>query len=725
MKISPVFLAVAAVFSCLCCTPEGTPETKSAEALARRLVPSAASRIEFRQLPQDTSDVFTLSSEGRKIIIGGNNAGSMAAGLGHYLKYWCKTTVSLYAFHPVELPEKLPPVDTEVRITARVPYRFFLNYCTFGYSMPWWKWDDWQRFIDWMAINGVNMPLAITGEEAVWEEVWKDFGLTEEEVRAHFTGPAHLPWHRMCNINRFGGPLPQKWIDAQKELQLKILERERELSMTPVLPSFGGSVPARFKELHPKSRITQVSRWGGFADSCRCWFLSPMDPLFAEVQKAFIARQTETFGSDHVYGLDLFNEVDAPSWEPDTLSAIGRGAWESLEAADTSARWLQMGWFLVNDREKWTPGRMEALLGAVPEDRLIMLDYHLDYTPGWKLTESFYGHPYIACTLLNFGGNTLFNGNIPTLGANLSEAFEKGGANLKGVGATNEGFGTNPYYYEYFLEKAWNTGLSDSEWIDALADRHIGRTDSLCRELWHTLINDVAPAYTGTGVAAVSHPNFGKNWNWTVRYPDIKGRTPIMDSLWRRMLSVGSDRAEYKYDLVNLGRQALGDYFAIVKDSLEAAYLRRDLSAVKAAASEMAEVMDDMERLMACSPEMDLSVWNSDARSWGDLPEEKDYYEKSARTILTVWGQTTGLTDYASRQWAGLIGSYYKVRWQMFCKAVEDAVASGTPLDQEAFDRDVRAFELSWIEPSETAIEYSLPGDPVAVSREIIEKYGF
>lgn len=61
-----------------------------------------------------------------------------------------------------------------VVVEAKVDNRFFLNYCTYGYSMPFWKWKDWERFIDWMALNGVNMPLAITGQEMVWYKVWKN-----------------------------------------------------------------------------------------------------------------------------------------------------------------------------------------------------------------------------------------------------------------------------------------------------------------------------------------------------------------------------------------------------------------------------------------------------------------------------------------------------------------------------------------------------------------------
>jgi hypothetical protein len=80
----------------------------------------------------------------------------------------------------VELPGKMPKVPEKVTGKVEVPIRFFLNYCTYGYTMPWWKWPQWERFIDWMALNGVNMPLAITGQEAVWQKVWRKYGMTDD-----------------------------------------------------------------------------------------------------------------------------------------------------------------------------------------------------------------------------------------------------------------------------------------------------------------------------------------------------------------------------------------------------------------------------------------------------------------------------------------------------------------------------------------------------------------
>ncbi len=28
-----------------------------------------------------------------------------------------------------------------------------------GYSFVWWDWKDWEKHIDWMALNGINLPL--------------------------------------------------------------------------------------------------------------------------------------------------------------------------------------------------------------------------------------------------------------------------------------------------------------------------------------------------------------------------------------------------------------------------------------------------------------------------------------------------------------------------------------------------------------------------------------
>src|SRR4029077_2506552 len=128
---------------------------------------------------------------------------------------------------PIDLPTPLLPVAVTVHVRTPYSIRYFFNYCTFSYTMAWWDWAQWQRMIDWMALKGINMPLAVTGQEGVWRLVLRDLGLTDW-ISGHFlVAPASLPWGWMGNIDGLGGPLPRNWIDSHITLERQILARER------------------------------------------------------------------------------------------------------------------------------------------------------------------------------------------------------------------------------------------------------------------------------------------------------------------------------------------------------------------------------------------------------------------------------------------------------------------------------------------------------------------
>jgi len=57
-----------------------------------------------------------------------------------------------------------------------------------------WNWTRWEKEIDWMALNGVNLPLAFTGQEYVWQQVFRGFNLTDEEISQYFSGRWRFRW---------------------------------------------------------------------------------------------------------------------------------------------------------------------------------------------------------------------------------------------------------------------------------------------------------------------------------------------------------------------------------------------------------------------------------------------------------------------------------------------------------------------------------------------------
>ena len=63
----------------------------------------------------------------------------------------------------------------------------------------------------------------------------------------------------------------------------------------------------------------------------------------------------------------------------------------------------------------------------------------------------------------------------------------------------------------------------------------------------------------------------------------------------------------------------------------------------------------------------------------------KDYYERNARRIVTVWGPP--VDDYSARIWSGLLRDYYMPRWKQYFTAKRTC---------KAFN--IVAWELSWVE---------------------------
>ena len=59
----------------------------------------------------------------------------------------------------IRLPEELPAASS-VRVESPFRNHYYFNVCTYGYTMPYWDWARWEQEIDWMALHGINMPLA-------------------------------------------------------------------------------------------------------------------------------------------------------------------------------------------------------------------------------------------------------------------------------------------------------------------------------------------------------------------------------------------------------------------------------------------------------------------------------------------------------------------------------------------------------------------------------------
>ena len=715
-SVAVVCLAVA--FSSTASAQAAAPE-EAARGVLQRLLPDAADQFVLASIPADEGrDVFEIESRDGRIVVRGSSGVAISSGVNWYLKHYCNCHVS-FCGDQLRLPDPLPVVKDKVRRVTPFRYRYCFNYCAFSYTLAFWDWAQWERMIDWMALHGINMPLAVTGQEAVWYQVYRDLGLNDEEIGRFLVGPGYLPFGWMGCIDGWGGPLPHTWIESHRELEKKILARERELGMTPVLQGFTGHVPEAMKKHFPQAEFRQLPSWCEFPGTT---FLDPMDPMFEQVGKAFVEEQTREFGTDHLYASDTFIEMSPPSDDPAFLEAMGKAVYGAMKAGDPEAKWVMQGWVFFNNPRFWKPPQSKALLGAVPDDRMILLDLFCETRPVWPITEAFYGKPWVFCILHNFGGRVALYGGLRQTSENLTAALESPErGKLSGVGLIMEGFGYNPIVYDFLTEMTWHSEVPGPEpWVRDFVRSRYGAANPKADDAWKRLTKTAYSTPSHVGTVICLRPGLNANAPSSA-YPEE------LNQAWEELLDAADELGEvdtYQFDLVHLARQVVGDMAGILYGDVIDAYQRKDREALATAGERFLESIRDVDRLLATRREFLLGKWIADAKRWATNDEERRLYEWNARNLITLWGPRDSiLHEYAQRQWSGLIGGFYLPRWEMFVKRLDEALAADKPFDAKAFEQEIRDWEVSWTHGTEP-YPAEPDGDPVAVARELLAKYG-
>lgn len=687
-------------------------------ALIGRLVPAHAAAFVVEALPAGTSrDSFEVESRGDRIVLRGNDGVAVASALYYYLVTFCHCQVTWNGTH-LRIAAHLPPVPHKVGHSSPYRYRYYLNYCTFNYTMSWWDWPRWEKEIDWMALHGIDMPLAITGEEYTWHEVYRELGFSESELDPFFCGPAWFAWFWMGNLDGWGGPLSRHWLESHRDLQSRILRRERQLGMTPVLPAFTGHVPASFARHFPHARLKATNWHNGFADT---YILDASDPLFVVIGKKFQQTQTRLFGTDHIYSADTFNENEPPSDDPAYLSELSRRVFEGL--ADTSAVWVMQGWLFYNDRKFWKAPQIKALLDAVPDRHMLLLDLAAEIEPVWKRTDAFYGKPWVWCMLNNFGGNVNLFGRMDGVADGPADALaDPTSGKMEGIGLTMEATEQNPVIYELMMDNVWRRQPIDlPDWLASYVRNRYGHDDSLLVEAWEILRRT---AYNGKVIRdgaesiVTGRPTLDSSTAWTqtrLNYP-ARDLLPAWDLFMKAADRHGATLTEgFLFDLTDLTRQVLANYALPLQRKWVKAFRSGDSAAFSGYSRQFIGLIEDMDRLLVTRSDFLLGRWIGAARQWGITPEEKHQYERDACDLITLWGDANSpLHEYANRQWSGLLDQFYKPRWEQFFRLLQASLRTGTGPDLAGFDKRIRQWEWRWVNE-----DHTFPTAPAGDSREI------
>ncbi|KAM3512272.1 hypothetical protein MY11210_004056 [Beauveria gryllotalpidicola] len=696
-----------------------TTSTDGVTAFIKRRLPDHAASFQV-SIENDAAasamvnDRYTVSSGSNgKIRIQGTSPSAVMQGLHRYLADVAH--VDIWWFVGSELdkaPKTLPRLNKTLEGASIVPYRYHWNTVTTSYTSAFWSWEDWELQLDWMAIRGVNLALAWIGIEKIFTDVFRDIGLTQEEINSFLSGPAFLAWQHFGNIQgSWGGDLPQAWIDDQFALQKKIVKRMVELGMTPILPAFPGFVPENITRVWPNVSLAESPEWSGFSGRFTAdKYITPYDPRFAELQKAFLTKQNEAYGNvTSFWTLDQFNENKPASGELEYLRNVSHNTWQTLKNADPSAVWVMQGWLFASDQTYWTDDRVKSFLDGVPvNEDMLLLDLFAESLPQWQRTDSFYGKPWIWCQLHGYGGNMGLYGQIENVTRNAVEAVQKS-KSIVGLGLSMEGQEGNEIMYNLLLDQAWSQEAleTDKYFSDWVTVRYGADQKEIPKDLYTAWDKVRSTVYNNTdsSVTAVAKsilelfPSTSGLVNRTGHHATKITYDPeTLISAWNDMFNASSqakwlfDNEAYRYDLTDWTRQVLANAFEATYNKLVEKYKSNNIKGVKCAGSRLQAILLTMDQVLETNGHFRLSTWIQAARKSGG--DAADFFEYNARNQVTLWGPNGEIEDYASKQWAGLIGGYYAHRWRMF---VDYLVATDPgDYDQNAFKKTLIEWEKEW-----------------------------
>eukprot|EP00039_Didymoeca_costata_P033397 m.42165 g.42165 ORF g.42165 m.42165 type:complete len:900 (+) comp9851_c0_seq1:67-2766(+) len=735
-NLKKMFSVVFVLFFVVPCGATQQDLTQVYESFSRTLGLQAESLFEFILLDAASiggtcgEQCAELSYNQSKVIVKATGIPELGYGGGYYLRTFCNMSFSWVRTggNQVKIPSTWPSLDSPLVLPKKKKWSYYQNVVTESYSMWWWDWTRWQLELDWMLLHGVNIALAYVGQEQIYREVYNYFGVKDSELLATFDGPAFLAWSR--GQGQFGnaGPLPIIWLENQVVLNQNITSRMRELGIFPILSAFQGNVPKVLASLYPKHNISN-----GWMDS--------LDPLFTNISTHVTTKMIESFGANTFWEADgwfdlqtgpwyeqLQNEAKGLSKELEeqvgclngfTIPTYEEGAkraaavFNSFASVSPNATWIYQGypWSRVSAAcDVFTLQKyIEGFVSGVPKDsngnpRILVLDLIADYNnKRWSLWDNLGGKllsgaQSIWCALENWGGNV-------HVGGDLTYAFGQSQAALAaphvvGVGLTPEGIDNNPAYYELVLQSPWlPNDTSPRQFLVNWGIQRCGKDIPQIREAYSLLFDSIyapgtpylfccsQPTYCPTGIPeeGIATPNYN---------------TSALYAAWALLIEAAPicNSSSTDYDMVDIGREYLSMVPCVTAMNTvnnAAKNVTINTTLLNSSVNELLAVSMDVDTLLGTHEGFMLGNWLQSARNIASVQGQgnnttlADFYEWNARAQVTTWApilspnQTgyTGPTDYARKEWSGLIKQYYAKRVEAW---LETKLMSGSDVTLSA-----------------------------------------
>ncbi|KAL5674845.1 hypothetical protein ACJX0J_010976, partial [Zea mays] len=509
--------------------------------------------------------------------------------------------------------------------------------------------------IDWMALQGINLPLAFTGQEGTTlaNQIWMISLYSFAENKIFILDTDVLFWHVPSYLSNFStlcffstsGPL---------HFLLRLCNFDCNFELLPLI-KLGHLCPFLNINILHLCLFDYTLNWEDY-------FLH----FFIRRQQTLMHRSFLVLF--HIYNCDTFDENTPPLSDPNYISSLGAATFRGMQSGDNDAIWLMQGWLFTYD-PFWEPPQMKALLHSVPVGKMIVLDLYAEVKPVWINSDQ--------CMLHNFAADFEMYGVLDALASGPIDARLSDNSTMVGVGMSMEGIEQNPIVYDLMSEMAFHHRQVDLQvWVKTYPTRRYGKPVKGLQDAWwilyRTLYNctdgkndknrDVIVAFPDVEPFVIATP--GLHVNTRQMYSTVPSKNYIRKDvssdayehphLWydtnavihalELFLQHGdevSDSNTFRYDLVDLTRQVLAKYANDVFLKIIESYKSNNMNQVTILCQHFLSLVNDLDTLLSSHEGFLLGPWLESAKGLARNSEQEIQYEWNARTQITMWFDNT------------------------------------------------------------------------------------
>ncbi|MDO4380765.1 MAG: alpha-N-acetylglucosaminidase [Clostridia bacterium] len=647
-------------------------------------------------------EFFTLSDAGdEKISITANSGSSAAAGLNYYYKNYCSVHISQVGCS-ANMPSPLPKIGKTKKVSTPFKVRYANNYCSLSYTMAFYGEEEWQKELDYYALQGVNVFLDITAIEEVWRRFLLKLGYPQEKAIAFLPGPAYYAWFCMANLYSTGAPLPPGYFKKRTDLARKNHLFMRRMGMSPVFQGYNGMVPTDIKKYAPDVSIIPQGLWNGAE---RPAMLKTDTNAYLRLADLFYESQREVYGDISPYfATDPFHEggrsgrLDIKKVSSFLLDAILKNREDAV-------------WII----QSWGENPSKELLEGVADrkEHTLILDLYAEKRPRWEnfLGSEFLGSPWVYCMLNNFGGRMGLHGHLATIASEISRASKKA-KHMKGIGITPEATHSNPIIFDLFFETIWTETneiepIKLEEWLQKYAERRYGSCSENMFEamkmlndtVYNPKLNEHGEGAPESVINARPSLDVGSPSTWGNNLVSYDKKT-FEKAVELFLCEAGNcaDSEGYLFDAIDLLKQVLSNTAQEYQKNMSKAFKEKDLIAFMKWSDKFLNLGLFTDEVLSANREFMLGNWLSKAEK---LAEGFDDFTKkiflfNARAQITTWGgsrqiaEDGALRDYSNKQWSGLTKDFYVDRWNSWVKVMKQKLNGQKAEEPDWFKNDIR-----------------------------------